>query len=174
MILNCIFSQCYSVNALWLSVQQNNKNCHNLSRRAGEVHGEDTKLQRGLGTDGFYFFYGFWNRFSQNLMTFVGNQNIVLYPDTSNRHVGVNFIVIDVFFEFPFGFPLSYQFRYEIASGFNSKYMTWFIRQGKPEKCRTKLFASFHLIIITNIVFTKTFHIVNVQTHHMTKSVRHE
>ena len=52
--------------------------------------------------------------------------------------------------------------------------MSRFIWKGKPQKCSTKLIASFYLIIIPNKIFSKSFHIVNIETHHMTKSMRHK
>ena len=71
-------------------------------------------------------------------------------------------------------FPFFNEFGYEIASRFNSKDVTRFIRKGKPEISCSKLIASFYFIIIPHKVFTQGFHIMYIETHHMAKTVRHK
>ena len=52
--------------------------------------------------------------------------------------------------------------------------MSRFKRQGESQECKPELVASLYIIIVTDIVFSQSFHIVHIETHHMSKAVRHE
>src|SRR4030042_3677821 len=101
-------------------------------------------------------------------------QDIVLNADTSEIPVGFCFFIIDKLFEFPFFLPHIYKLRDEITTGFNCQYMSGFKRKGKAEICQSELLAPCCLIVIANIVLSQRFHVMDIQTKHMAKPVRHE
>ena len=52
--------------------------------------------------------------------------------------------------------------------------MSGFIGKCKTQKCRTKLIAPPYFLAVARIILSETFHIMNIETHHMTNAMRHK
>ena len=78
----------------------------------------------------------------------VGDQDIILDPDTSEIQVGFDLIVINELFKLLLPFPLVDQGRDEITSGFIGHYKSGFQFTSHPQVGQSKLIASLQIGLV--------------------------
>ena len=103
-----------------------------------------------------------------------GNEQVVFEPYASEIEVFFHFRIVYHTLVRTFSLPFGYQCRDEINTRFIGDNVPRPEPAGHPEGAESELWRALLVIVVAYEVFSEVFHVVNVNTHIVSESVRHE
>lgn len=127
-----------------------------------------------FGHNGLHFGNGLGDGFAKDTATVCGDEDVVFDADSAKVLPLLEFVEVDVVLVGALSMPLIDEGRDEVAAGLIGDDKAGLEATTAAEAAETELSGGARLVVVADVDLAVVFHIVHVEAHHVTETVRHE